>query len=216
MLVLHGGPGLGILPSMRQHFDPDFYRIILFDQRGAGKSTPHAELRENTTWDLVADIETIRKHLGIDKWLITGGSWGSTLSLAYAQRHPEAVLGLIMRGIFLLRRKNFSGFINLAHIIFSPDYWDEFVSVVSPAERGDMINAYYKLLTSDNEAVRLRAAIAWSQWEGRTLTLLPDAALVRTFSEPHIALSLARIECHYFVNGSFFECDDFLLKNAQR
>ncbi|GAB4145724.1 MAG: prolyl aminopeptidase [Cyanobacteria bacterium J069] len=216
VVFLHGGPGGGITPSYRQFFDPQKWRIILFDQRGCGRSTPHAELRENTTWDLVRDIETIRERLGIDRWVVFGGSWGSTLSLAYSQTHPERCKGLILRGIFMLRRKELLWFYQEGCSYIYPDAWEEYLKPIPPEEHYDLITAYYKRLTSDNPAVRLAAARAWSVWEASTSKLLPDTNLQQRFAEADFADAFARIECHYFVNKGFFEQDDQLLRNVDR
>lgn len=215
-VFVHGGPGAGTIPDHRRYFDPGAYRIVVFDQRGAGKSTPHASLEENTTWHLVEDLEKLREHLGIDKWLVFGGSWGSTLSLAYAQTHPDRVLALVLRGIFLCRPKEIRWFYQSgAHAIF-PDLWERYVSVIPPEERDDLVSAFYKRLTSDDEDVRLEAARAWSTWEGGTLKLIPDQGLIDHFSEPQRALALARIECHYFMNDAFFDTDNWLLENVHK
>lgn len=211
---VHGGPGGGIQPIYRQAFDPKAYRIVLFDQRGCGQSTPHAELEENTTWDLVADIEKLRAELGIDKWQVFGGSWGSTLSLAYAQNHPDRVSELVLRGIFLLREKELRWFYQEGADAIYPDAWEGYVAPVPREERGDMIAAYYKRLTSDDRAVRLEAAKAWSTWEGATLSLWPDPARVEDFGGDEFATAFARIECHYFVNKGFFQRDGQLLEPA--
>lgn len=218
VVFLHGGPGAGLVTDYRRFFDPHAYRVVLFDQRGAGKSTPHASLEENTTWHLVDDIERLRRHLGIERWLVFGGSWGSTLSLVYAETHPEVVRGLVLRGIFLCRPKEISWFYQEgagASAIF-PETWEQYVSIIPPAERSDMLTAYHRRLTSDNEAVRLEAAKAWSIWEGSALTLLPNQKLLDEFSEPETALALARIEAHYFVNNCFFETDNYLLENIDK
>jgi len=214
VVFLHGGPGGGIVPDHRRFFDPDAYRAVLFDQRGAGKSTPHAALEENTTWDLVADIERLRAHLGIDRWVVFGGSWGSTLALAYAETHPDRVRALVLRGIFLCRPKEIRWFYQEGANVIFPDRWEEYLAPIPVAERGDLVRAYYRRLTSDDEAVRLAAARAWSGWEGSTLRLLPDAKVVADFEEPHKALALARIECHYFVHNTFFDADDWLLDHV--
>ncbi|WP_448596565.1 prolyl aminopeptidase [Thermoleptolyngbya sp.] len=216
VVFLHGGPGGGITPSYRQFFDPAKWRVVLFDQRGCGRSTPHAELRENTTWDLVSDIERIRTHLGIDRWVVFGGSWGSTLSLAYSQTHPDRCKGLILRGIFMLRRKELLWFYQEGCSYIYPDAWEDYLKPIPPEERHDLISAYYKRLTSDDPAVRLAAARAWSVWEASTSKLLPDTNLKERFAEAEFADAFARIECHYFVNKGFFEQDDQLLQNIDR
>ena len=215
VLFVHGGPGAGCQPFHRCFFDPEKYRIILFDQRGCGHSTPHASLENNTTQDLVDDMERIREHLGIRQWLLFGGSWGSTLSLVYAETHPDRVMGLILRGIFLCRPHEIRWFYQEGASHIFPDYWEDFVAPIPEDERGDMVNAYYKRLNDDNEVARMAVAKAWSQWEGRTSTLHPSSTVVDHFSEPHNALSLARIECHYFMHDSFLEPDQ-ILKNAQQ
>jgi proline iminopeptidase len=216
VVFLHGGPGAGLTPDYRRFFDPEAYRIVLFDQRGSGQSTPHACLEDNTTWHLVDDIEQLRTQLGIERWLVFGGSWGSTLALAYAEAHPARVRGLVLRGIFLCRQKEIRWFYQNsegAGAIF-PDVWEEFLNLIPEAERGDMLRAYHRRLTSDDEAARLEAAKTWSIWEASALKLLPDQDLVDQFSEPQLALSLARIECHYFVNNCFFETDNYLVENV--
>lgn len=215
VLFLHGGPGAGCELMHRRFFDPLRYRIVLFDQRGSGQSSPHAELRDNTTWHLVADIEKLREHLGIDRWLVFGGSWGSTLALAYAETHPERVQGLILRGVFLCRDQDIHWFYQEGTSRLFPDLWQHFIAPIPAAERGDMVQAYYQRLTSANELERLRAAKAWATWEGSTLTLEHHPHIVDQFSEAHRALSLARIECHYFINHCFMESDQ-LLHNADR
>ena len=210
VVFLHGGPGGSCEPAHRRFFNPEAYRIILFDQRGAGKSKPHASLDANTTWDLVDDLESIRQHCGIDRWVVFGGSWGSTLALAYAQRHPERVLGLILRGIFLARDEDVRWFFGGEAARIFPEAWEDFVEPIPEAERGQLGGAYYKRLTSANELVRMNAAKHWSIWEGSSVTLLPDRHVVDHFSEPHIALSIARIECHYFINRCFLEPNQLL------
>ncbi|MCB1801727.1 MAG: prolyl aminopeptidase [Gammaproteobacteria bacterium] len=212
-LFLHGGPGAGCEPYHRRFFDPERYRVVLFDQRGAGRSTPHADLVDNTTWDLVADIEKIREHLGIERWLVFGGSWGSTLALAYAQTHPERVSALVVRGIFLCRPHEIEWFYQQGASRLFPDYWEDFVAPIAPEQRGSMLQAYHQLLTGDDELRRLAAARAWSVWEGRTATLLPNAGVAGHFAEAHVALSLARIECHYFMHDAFMKPNQ-LLDNA--
>jgi proline iminopeptidase len=216
VLFVHGGPGAGCLPYHRTFFDPQVYRIILFDQRGCGRSIPHAELRANNTQALVQDMERIREVLGIERWVLFGGSWGSTLSLVYAQTHPEKVMGLILRGIFLCRPREIDWFYQEggASRIF-PDHWRDFAAVIPEEERGNMIAAYYKRLTGENELARMAAAKAWAKWEGQTSTLLPSNSVVSTFTEPFMAVSLSRIECHYFMNNSFLEPNQ-ILKNAHR
>ena len=218
VVFLHGGPGAGLIPDYRRFFDPSAYRIILFEQRGSGRSTPHASLDDNTTWHLVEDIEKIREQFGVDEWLVFGGSWGSTLALAYAETHPERVKGLVLRGIFLCRPKEIRWFYEDsqgASAIF-PENYEAYLSLIPEAERGDMIGAYYRQLTSDDEAVRLEAAKAWALWEGSALRLSPDQKLIEDFTEPDKALAVARIECHYFINNCFFETDNYLLENIDR
>lgn len=205
VVFVHGGPGAGCESYHRRFFDSQAYRIVLFDQRGCGKSTPHAELNGNTTQNLVTDMERIREHLGIDKWVVFGGSWGATLGLVYAQTHPNRVLGLVLRGVFLCRDQDIRWFYqDGAHRVF-PDYWNYFLRPIAESERGDMLQAYYRRLTGDDEVARMAAAKAWSIWEGRCATLVPRQSVVDHFSNAHTALSLARIECHYFVNNSFLE-----------
>ena len=207
VVFLHGGPGAGVSPYHRRFFDPARYRIVLFDQRGAGQSTPHAELVDNTTWHLVADIETIRERLGIERWVVFGGSWGSTLSLAYAQAHPGRVLGMVLRGIFLGRPHELRWFNELdggASLIF-PERWARYVAFIPEEERGSMLEAYWRRLHDDDESVRLAAARAWSAWEGGSTTLLHDPDGGGDFEDPHKALSLARTEAHYFRNDVFLE-----------
>lgn len=216
VVFLHGGPGGGIDPIYRQYFDPSVWRIVLFDQRGCGRSMPHAELRENTTWDLVDDIEKLRQHLGIDRWVVFGGSWGSTLSLAYSQTHPAACVGLILRGIFLLRQKELRWFYQEGTSYLFPDAWEAYLKPIPPAERGDLIAAYYSRLTDPDPAVRAEAAHAWSVWEASTSKLLIDPALQQRFAEAQFADAFARIECHYFVNRGFFASEDQLLRHCDR
>jgi proline iminopeptidase len=215
-VFLHGGPGGGLSPDYRRYFNPEVYRLVLFDQRGSGKSTPHASLEENTTWDLVADIERLRKHFGIERWLVFGGSWGSTLSLAYAQTHPDRVNALVLRGIFLCRPKEITWFYQEGASAIFPDVWEKYLNEIPEAERGDLLHAYHRRLMSDDEAVRLKAAKAWSIWEGSTSKLIPDQSLIDHFAEPHMALSLALIECHYFVNNVFFPSSNYLIENVDK
>jgi len=203
VVFLHGGPGAGCAPYHRQYFDPSVYRIVLFDQRGCGKSTPHSSLQNNTTWDLVADIEFIREHLHIEQWVVFGGSWGSTLALLYAETHPGSVCGLVLRGIFLARDRDVQWFYQEGTNKLFPDYWQKFIEPIPEDERENMIEAYYRQLTGDNEVQKLRAAKAWSVWEGMTATLQTDDSVVSSFSASHTALSVARIECHYFINNSW-------------
>lgn len=215
ILFVHGGPGRGCTSFDRRFFDPGVYRIILFDQRGSGNSTPHASLENNTTPILVQDIERIRTELGIDRWFLLGGSWGSTLSLAYAETHPERVRGMILRGVFLCRKRDLHWFYQEGTSRLFPDYWEDFLAPVPEAERGDMIRAYHRMLTSSNELERMAAAKAWATWEGRTATLRTNQAFVDSFAEPHRALSLARLEAHFFINDTFME-EDQLVRNAHR
>jgi proline iminopeptidase len=216
VVFVHGGPGGGVEPWHRQFFDPTRYRAVLIDQRGCGKSTPHAELRENTTWDLVADMELVRARLGIDRWVVFGGSWGATLALAYAETHPERVKGLIVRGVFLLRREEIRWFYQEGANWIFPDAWQHYVEVIPPAERGDFVKAYYERLTSSDANVRREAARAWSIWEGATSKLMQSEDLVKRFGEDRFAEAFARIECHYFVNDGFFKTPNWLLENVGR
>jgi proline iminopeptidase len=214
VVFLHGGPGGGTVPTYRRFFDPEAYRIVLFDQRGAGRSTPHASLEENTTWHLVEDIERLREHLGIESWVVFGGSWGSTLALAYAQTHPERARALILRGIFLCRPQEIRWFYQEGASWIYPDVWEQYRDVIPPEERGDMLSAYHRRLTSDDEAARAEAARAWSVWEGSTSKLFTDPDLIDHFGDPHFAIAFARIECHYFMNNAFFPSDNYLIENV--
>lgn len=214
IVLLHGGPGGGCPPSYRQYFNSEKWRLIMFDQRGCGKSTPHAELRENTTWDLVSDIEKLREHLGIEKWAVFGGSWGSTLSLAYSQTHPSRCTGLILRGIFMLRQKEISWFYQEGASYIFPDAWEEYLKPIPIAERDNLIQAYYQRLTSPDIQVRLEAARAWSIWEASTSRLLLDPTLIQKFGDEEFAAAFARIECHYFINRGFFTTENQLLANV--
>lgn len=216
VVFLHGGPGGGLIPGYRQFFDPAAYHIILFDQRGSGKSTPHAALEENTTWDLVADIERLREKFNIEKWIVFGGSWGSTLALTYAISHPERAAGLILRGIFLCRPQELQWFYQSGANQIFPDFWENYRDGLPPEERGDFINNYYKRMTSDDEKTRLDACRAWSVWEGSTSKLFPDQNLVNRFADDKEALALARIEAHYFVNNCFFPSDNYILENVDK
>jgi proline iminopeptidase len=216
VVFLHGGPGAGLDADYRRFFDPAGYRIVLFDQRGSGQSTPYGCLEENTTWDLVADIERLREHLGIERWVVFGGSWGSTLAMAYAESHPERVRALVLRGIFFgSRRENDWGYRSGTNAIF-PDAWGEFVKVIPEGERTDIVNAYYRRLTSEDKNVSREAARAWSVWEGSTSKLIPDPNLIERFAEIDFALAIARIECHYFTNNCFMPSDNYLLENVSR
>jgi proline iminopeptidase len=216
VLMVHGGPGGGSNPTMRRFHDPTVYRIILFDQRGCGRSTPHASLEENTTWDLVADMEKLRRHLGLACWQLFGGSWGSTLSLVYAQSYPERVTSLVLRGIFLVRRAELDWFYRDGCSWLFPEAFEAFERPIPTGERHDLIAAYYRRLTDPDTAVRLEAARSWSRWEGSTLFLLPDAERPYRFAADSYALAFARIECHYFVNRAFLGPDDQILRNVFR
>lgn len=213
VVFLHGGPGAGCGPTHRQFFDPERYRIVLFDQRGCGRSTPHASLEHNTTGHLLADMEFIRRHLGIEQWVLFGGSWGSTLALVYAQAHPERVLGMILRGIFLCRDQDVQWFYQQGASHVFPDYWQEFVRLIPHRERDDLVRAYYQRLTGEDEFARMAAAKAWSAWEARCSTLFYNQDLVDHFSAPYEALALARIESHYFMNRSFLS-EDQIIRDA--
>ncbi len=214
IVFVHGGPGGGTEPKHRQFFNPEQYRIILFDQRGCGKSTPFASLEENTTWDLVSDMERIREQLKIERWHVFGGSWGSTLALAYAEKHPDRVSALILRGIFLLRKREIDWFYQDGASRIFPDAWEAYEAAIPEAERSDYLAAYHKRLTSPDEKIRLAACRAWSVWEGSVSKLYPDASFIDHFSQPDFALAFARIECHYFVNKGFLDTDDQLLRDV--
>jgi proline iminopeptidase len=218
VVFLHGGPGGGTSPPMRRFFNPRRYRIVLFDQRGCGKSRPHASLVANTTWDLVDDIERLREHLQVRRWQVFGGSWGSTLALAYAQRHPQRVTELVLRGIFLLRRTELNWFYQdeLGAASLFPDLWEKFIAPIPPRERGSMMRAYYRRLTSRSAATRARAAFSWSVWEAATSYLRAGASDIAKFADPDVAAAFARIECHYFVNRGFLEREDQLLRDVRR
>lgn len=213
VVFLHGGPGGGTDPMQRRYFDPEVYRIILFDQRGSGRSEPFACLEENTTWDLVADTERLREHLGIETWVVFGGSWGSTLSLAYAETHPDKVKALVLRGIFLCRPKEIKWFYQEGADAIFADVWENYLKVIPVEERHDMLTAYYRRLTSEDEQVRLEAAKAWSIWEGSTSKLIPSQSVIDNFGDPAKAIPLARIECHYFMNNAFFNSENYLIEN---
>jgi proline iminopeptidase len=214
-LFLHGGPGAGLSANHRRVFDPARYDVLLFDQRGCGKSTPFAELENNTTWDLVADIERLRQMAGIDRWLVFGGSWGSTLALAYAEAHPDRVTGLILRGIFALRRWELGWYYQHGASLLFPDKWEQFVALIPEHERGDMMAAYRRRLIGDDPQLRLAAARAWARWEGETITLLPDPATSAPFYGDAYALAFARIENHYFVHGGWLD-EGQLIRDAGR
>lgn len=210
VIFVHGGPGAGCENYHRCFFDPDEYRIILFDQRGCGRSTPHASLENNTTADLVSDMEAIRKHLEIDRWLVFGGSWGSTLGLVYAETYPQRVLGLVLRGIFLCRPQEIHWFYQEGANRIFPDYWQDFIAPVPESERDNMLQAHYRRLTGDDELARMASAKAWSIWEGRASNLHQVRSVVDFFGSPHTAISLARIEAHYFMNDAFLEPNQIL------
>ena len=216
VVFIHGGPGGGTHPRMRCFFDPAAYRIVLFDQRGCGRSTPHACLEDNTTWALVADMERLRAHLDIERWMVFGGSWGSSLALAYAETHPDRVTEIVLRGIFTLRRRELQWFYQEGASALFPDAWEDYLAPIPEAERGDLIAAYYRRLTSEDPAIRLAAARAWSVWEARTSHLVVDEEQVKTFDAEAFALAFARIECHYFVNGGFFARETQLLDDVPR
>jgi len=213
VVFLHGGPGSGCNENHRRLFDPERYRIVLFDQRGCGRSLPHACLEANTTWHLVDDIEKLRGLLGIERWQVFGGSWGSTLALAYAQAHPQRVTELIVRGIFTSRQKELDWFYQSGASMFFPEAWEGFVAPVPEAERSDLMTAYYRLLNHADQHIQLAAAQAWSTWEGQAVSLLPNPAFVEEFAEAHHALAVARIENHYFVHAGFFTPNQ-LIQNA--
>jgi proline iminopeptidase len=211
VVFVHGGPGGGTEPKVRRFFDPAAYRIVLFDQRGCGKSTPFASLDHNTTWDLVADMEVLRKHLAIEKWQVFGGSWGSTLALAYAQSFPERCTELVLRGIFLLRKWEIDWFYQDGTSHLFPDAWEKYLEPIPEAERGDLVKAYYRRLTSDDPKVRSIAGKAWSMWEGRTSYLLPNESYLARTGDDSFADAFARIECHYFINGGWLNDEKALL-----
>ena len=215
-LFVHGGPGAGADPRSRRFFDPKRYRIVVFDQRGCGRSRPHASLEDNTTWHLVADIERLRTFLGIERWLVFGGSWGSTLALAYSQAHPRRVSELVLRGIFMLRKWEIDWFYQDGAGALFPDRWENYLAAIPRRERGDLVGAYYRRLTSPNRATRVRAARAWSIWEAATSHLLMDEANIDKWGEEDFAVAVARIECHYFVNKGFMRSEDQLLRGVAR
>ena len=212
-VFLHGGPGGGVDADHRRFFDPARYDVLLFDQRGCGRSTPHASLEANTTWHLVADIERLRQLVGCDRWLVFGGSWGSTLALAYAETHPDRVSALVVRGIFTITRAEIDWFYRYGASEIFPDSWERFIAPLTAAERADPVKAFRARLTSDDAETRLTAARAWSRWEGETITLLPQPMTVERFGGDHFALAFARIENHYFTHGAWLE-ESQLVRNA--
>lgn len=216
VVFVHGGPGGGIDANMRRYFDPKVWRVILFDQRGCGKSLPFSELKDNTTWDLVDDMEKLRKELKIDSWSVFGGSWGSTLALSYAIKHADKVKALILRGIFMLREKEIRWFYQEGASFIFPDAWDKYVAPIPENERHDFVTAFYKRLTSPDKNIRTEAAKAWSVWEGSTSKLYTDPSFVERFAGDEFADAFARIECHYFINKGFFEEDGWILKNIDK
>ena len=216
VIFLHGGPGGGVDPKYRRYFNPDKWRIIMFDQRGCGKSTPFAELKENTTWDLVDDIEKIRNHLSIDNWVVFGGSWGSTLSLAYSQTYPNSCKGLILRGIFLVRKKEIDWFYQEGANNIFPDRWESFLAPIPVEKRDNLMQAYYEILTGDDHSKKIEAAKAWSTWEGSTVRLMQDENFISDFSDEKFAEAFARIECHYFMNNCWFNSNNHLIENVDK
>jgi proline iminopeptidase len=214
-VFLHGGPGGGLSPSQRRAFDPDKYDVLLFDQRGCGRSLPFASLEHNTTWDLVADIEKLRQMMGVERWLVFGGSWGSSLALAYAETHPDRCTELVLRGIFALRRWELEWYYQRGASLLFPDKWEHFVAPIPEAERGDLMAAYRKRLAGDDVEAQLRCATAWAKWEGETITLLPDPATSNSFYDPHYALAFARIENHYFVHAGWMD-DGQLIRDVHQ
>ncbi len=216
VVILHGGPGGAINPTMRRFFDPRRWRMALFDQRGCGRSRPNASLDDNTTWTLIEDIERLRVHLGIEKWTVFGGSWGSTLALAYAIKHPERVEGLILRGIFLLTPKELAWFYQDGAGMLFPDAWERYLAPIPLPERSDMISAYHRRLTHPDRKIQAEAAAAWSQWEGDTISLRGPDARPTKFNEIDFAIAFARIECHFFANGGFFPEENWILNNIDK
>lgn len=216
VVFLHGGPGGGLITNYRRYFDPKKWRVILFDQRGCGQSTPFAEIKDNTTWDLIADMEKLRLHLNVPKWAVFGGSWGSTLALAYSITHPEMCSELFLRGIFLLRKKEIDWFYQEGCSKIFPDAWEEYIKPIPMNERNDLVQAFSKRLTSSDLKIRKEAARAWSIWEGSTSHLIPEAALIEHFGEDEFAEAFARIECHYFTSKGFFPEDNYLLNHISK
>ncbi len=215
-VILHGGPGGAVNPTMRRFFNPAKWRMALFDQRGCGKSRPNASLDDNTTWSLIEDIERLRVHLGVEKWTVFGGSWGSTLALAYAIKHPERVEALVLRGIFLLTQRELRWFYQDGASMLFPDAWQRFCAPIPMAERGDMMSAYHKRLTHPDRRIQAEAAQAWSQWEGDTISIRGPEARPSKFNEVDFAIAFARIECHFFANGGFFTEDGWILNNIDK
>ena len=215
-VFVHGGPGAGADARSRRFFDPRRYRIVVFDQRGCGRSRPNASLVDNTTWHLVADMEQLRKHLGIERWLVFGGSWGSTLALAYAQKHPHCVTELVLRGIFMLRKWEIDWFYQTGASALFPDRWEDYIAPIPRRERGDLVKAFYRRLTSRKHETQLAAARAWSVWEAATSFLHTDVTNVAKWGEDQFAIQVARIECHYFVNRGFLRREDQLLRDVRR
>lgn len=215
-LILHGGPGGAINPTMRRFFDPARWRMVLFDQRGCGRSRPNASLDENTTWALIEDIERLRERLGIEKWTVFGGSWGSTLALAYAATHPERVDGLILRGVFLLTQRELRWFYQEGASMLFPDAWERFTAQIPPAEQDDLLGAFHRRLVNPDRTVQIAAAQAWSRWEGDTISIRGPEARPSRFNEQDFAVAFARIECHYFANGGFFPYDGWLLDQVDK
>ena len=214
VIALHGGPGGGSSPEMRRFFDPATYRIFLMDQRGCGRSTPHSELTDNTTWTLIEDIEKLREHAGVDKWVVFGGSWGSTLSLAYGVTHPERTLGLILRGIFMVTKAEIQWFYQSGASRLYPDSYDRYIAPIPEGERSDLLNAFHKRLIGTDKNARLEAARAWANWEGETLSINGPTTRPPRFNEDAFVDAFARIECHYFVNRGFFPTDTWLLEQC--
>ena len=215
VVFIHGGPGGGCDKDHRRYFDPEKYRIVLFDQRGCGRSKPHASLENNTTQDLIDDLEAIRVSLDIDRWMLFGGSWGSTLALLYAESYPERISAMVLRGIFLARQCDYKWLYEKGASLIYPDYWEDFCGHVSESERTNLMDSYYKRLTGENELARMAAAKSWSIWEARLATLHTSRRLIEHFADPHVALSIARIEAHYFVNNCFIE-DNQILNNIDK
>ena len=213
-VFLHGGPGGGGSTQVRRFFDPDKYHVVIFDQRGCGRSLPHGCLENNTTWDLVEDIENLKVKLGIKQWLVFGGSWGSTLALAYSQTYPDSVSEMVLRGIFMLRKKELDWFYQYGASNIFPEAWQKFIEPIEHNERDDLMAAYHKIFLSNNEEKKLNAAIAWSRWEGSTSSLSYNPDMANSFSDPKFALAFALIENHYFVNKGFLEHENQLIESG--